>query len=167
MNLFVLDMFDSMIGDNTATVEEVSSYISQNIRALIRAFKANSRNLSDLFCRLTVEDYVGRRPTIRGMAPEFNEMDYVRSIPNLRTRYEEVIEAGIEPDLIVRALSGLSFQEKVNVGASVNTVADTSETLSLKEARELLDMGLPLARSIPRSLCHSRSRLIMAFSRML
>ncbi len=141
MNLFVLDLFDSMVSDNTATTEMVSSYISQNIRALIRAFRANSRNLSDLFRRLTVEDYVGRRPVIRGMAPEFDELDYVKSIPNLRARHEEVIETGIEPDLVVRALPGLSFQEKVNVGASVNTVADTSETLSLKEARELLDMG--------------------------
>jgi hypothetical protein len=130
-----------MVSDNTATTEMVSSYISQNIRALIRAFRANSRNLSDLFRRLTVEDYVGRRPVIRGMAPEFDELDYVKSIPNLRARHEEVIETGIEPDLVVRALPGLSFQEKVNVGASVNTVADTSETLSLKEARELLDMG--------------------------
>jgi hypothetical protein len=120
----------------------VSSYISQNIRALIRAFRANSRNLSDLFRRLTVEDYVGRRPVIRGMAPEFDELDYVKSIPNLRARHEEVIETGIEPDLVVRALPGLSFQEKVDMHASANTIADTSESLSLEEARELLDMGV-------------------------
>ena len=141
MNLFVLDMFDSMIDDNTATVEEISSYVSQNIRGLIGAFRASGRDLSDLFRRLTVEDYVGRRPIITRMAPEFDELDYVRSIPNLRGRHEEVIEAGIEPDLIVRALSGLSFQEKVDMHASSSMIADTSETLSLEEARELLDMG--------------------------
>ncbi len=141
MNLFVLDMFDSMVGDNTATVEEVSSYISQNIRGLIRAFRTSGRNLSDLFRYLTVEDYVGRRPVIRGMAPEFDELDYVKSIPNLWARHEEVIEAGIEPDLVIRALPSLSFQEKVDVRASANTIADTSESLSLEEARELLDMG--------------------------
>lgn len=142
MNLFVLDMFDSMVGDNTATVEEVSGYISQNIRGLIRAFKVSGRNLIDLFCRLTVEDYVGRRPVIRGMAPEFDELDYVKSIPNLKARHEEVIEAGIEPDLVVRALPGLSFQEKVDMHASSSTIADTSETLSIEEARELLDIGV-------------------------
>ena len=141
MNLFVLDLFDSIVGDNTITVERMSSYISQNIRALIRAFKADGRSLSDLFCRLTVEDYVGRRPVIRGMAPEFKELDYVKSIPNLRARHKEVIEAGIEPDLVVRALPGLSFQEKVDMRASANTIADTSESLSLEEAIELLDMG--------------------------
>ncbi len=141
MNLFILDLFDSTVGDNTATVEEKSSYISQNIRALIRAFKADGRSLSDLFCRLTVEDYVGRRPVIRGMAPEFKELDYVKSIPNLWARHEEVIEAGIEPDLVVRALPGLSFREKIGMRASANAVADTSEFFSLEEAIELLDRG--------------------------
>ena len=139
--LLALDLFDTITADNTATAREVSSYISQNLRALIGAFRSDNRNLVDLFRRLTVEDYVGRRPIITRMAPEFDEMDYVRSIPNLRARREEVIEAGIEPDLIVRALSGLSFQEKVDMHASSPTIADTSETLSLEEARELLDMG--------------------------
>ena len=90
MNLFVLDLFDSIVGDNTITVERMSSYISQNIRALIRAFKADGRSLSDLFCRLTVEDYVGRRPVIRGMAPEFKELDYVKAarITNLCKMYK-------------------------------------------------------------------------------
>ncbi len=120
----------------TKSPKIVSEYIVSEIVTLIIAFKLDGRNVANLFEHVLPEHFVD-------VEKNMSESDKITYIRYLMKRYSgsELVKEGFDPNLVVRACPDIPFEEKVNMGAFANVIADTTKRLSLKEAGVLLDRG--------------------------
>ena len=109
------DYYFSIITDNSETAESIISFISENFTQLVKAFRHEGVDLADLVCHMVPEDFMGRYREIRSLIPELDPEIYLRSISYPENYWEEMLEEGIEPDLIVRAWPNLlTFEQKLD-----------------------------------------------------